>query len=45
MEFDKLDLVLARLESFTKRFAKRLKKAEENRVLQFMKLITQPSYF
>ncbi|OAB79677.1 hypothetical protein [Cochleicola gelatinilyticus] len=39
MELDKLDLVLTRLESFNKRFGKRLKKVGENRVIQFMKLV------
>ncbi|PVW14336.1 hypothetical protein [Marixanthomonas spongiae] len=40
VELDKLDLVLSRLQSFKKRFAKPLKKAGEERVLTFMKLVS-----
>lgn len=39
IELDKLDLVLSRLQSFKRRFAKRLRQANENRVIQFIKLI------
>ena len=39
MELDRLDLVVSRLESFNKRFSKRLKLTGEDRVLQFMKLV------
>jgi hypothetical protein len=40
IELDKLDLVLSRLNSFKNKFSKRLKGAQENRVLVFMKLVT-----
>lgn len=39
VELDKLDLVWSRLESFEKRFSKRLKKAGETRALTFVKLV------
>jgi len=40
IELDKLDLVLSRLQSFKKRYTKPLKKAGEERVLTFIKLVS-----
>ncbi|MDC8005711.1 hypothetical protein POV27_16755 [Aureisphaera galaxeae] len=39
IELNRLDLVLARLKSFERRFFPRLSQENENRVIQFMKLI------
>ncbi len=39
IERDKLDLVLARLSSFSRRFSKQLKDANQERVATFMKLV------
>lgn len=40
IELDKLDLVLTRVQSFHRKFQKQLKLAGEERVLEFIKLIT-----
>ncbi|WP_121908608.1 hypothetical protein [Ulvibacter antarcticus] len=40
IELDRLDLVLSRLQSFKKKFTKRLKKAGETRVLKFIQLVS-----
>ncbi|MEM7087705.1 MAG: hypothetical protein AAF489_16105 [Bacteroidota bacterium] len=39
IELDKLDLVLSRLQSFKRKFFKRLKDVSEERVITFMKLV------
>lgn len=40
IELDQLELVLSRLQSFKTKFSKRLKKGEEQRVLNFIKLVS-----